>query len=192
MREFWAMNTWAPIFASIVDSSLWDEDDAVCKVFITILAKKEMDQVYRGTAYRLGKQTGKTEEEIERVLKILCNPDKRRREAQEFDGRRLRKVEGGWLVLNGEKYERLMREEMERLRWRKAQAKAREKKKAGGWQAPMGTTAKERAFCKEQSDRENQEPGEKEASDNYANQTNGEVFTKEDHPNDGEFGPLDS
>lgn len=128
MLDDYLMTMWVPIFSSIVESSLWDEDDSLCKVFITMLALKGKDNVYRGTAYGLARQTRKVEEEIVRILDILESPDRRRMEQQEFEGRRIQKVEGGWLILNGMKYQKVMSDAMKRARWAKAQAKAREKK----------------------------------------------------------------
>lgn len=123
------MNTWAPLWSGIVDSSLWDEEDAVIKVFMTMLATKDSDHVCRLTAYNLHKKTGKSETEILEILKILASPDTRRKEKQEFDGRRIKAVEDGWLILNGEKYRAMVQKERERARWRRAQAKARERKR---------------------------------------------------------------
>ena len=96
MRE-----TWVPIFSRIVDSSLWGEPDFVVKVFITMLALKERDHVVRMSAYAIGERAKKTEKEVLEALSILASEDKRRLEPQPFDGRRIEKVEGGWLILNG-------------------------------------------------------------------------------------------
>lgn len=111
----------------IVDSSIWDEPDFVCKVFVTMLALKDCDDIYRGTAYQLATRSRKTEVEVLEALRILSSPDTRRVEKQEHEGRRIKLVEEGWLVLNGAKYRDMMREEMKRARWRRAQKKQREK-----------------------------------------------------------------
>jgi hypothetical protein len=107
------MNTWTPIFSKIVDSSIWAEPDYVCKVFITMLALKDADQVVRHNAYAIGKKCWPGDDEAEeraiKALKIMSSPDKRRIEKQPYEGRRIEKVEDGWLVLNGEVYEKLMR-----------------------------------------------------------------------------------
>lgn len=104
------MDTWAPLFSKIVDSSLWDEEDYVVKIFLTMIAKKDSDHCVRASAYMLGRWARKTEKETLDALKILGSPDKKRLEPQPHDGRRIRKVEGGWEVLNGQYYEDLMRE----------------------------------------------------------------------------------
>jgi len=110
------MDTFAPIFSRIVDSSLWDEPDHVVKVFLTLLAKKDMDHVVRGSAYNISKWSRKTEKEVLDALKILSSPDKRRLEPQPHDGRRIQKVEDGWLVLNGAAYRKLAQEVADRVR----------------------------------------------------------------------------
>lgn len=123
-------NTWSPLWSGLVDSSIWDESDTVCKVFITMLALKDSDHVVRLNAYQLGKRARKSEVEVLEALKVLCSPDKRRVEQQEYGGRRVRAVPEGWLILNGEKYREKVRLEMKRARNRKAQAAWRARQKA--------------------------------------------------------------
>ena len=121
------MNRWAPLFSKIVDSSLWAEDDVVVKVFLTMLAKKDSDHVVRGTAFNIGRWANKSEQEAIRALEVLSSPDTKRLEPQENEGRRIRKVDGGWLILNGAKYE----EEMRRVSRQAYQAKWAREHRAG-------------------------------------------------------------
>lgn len=102
------MNSWAPIFSKIVDSSLWREDDLVVKVFLTMLAKKDADDVVRGSAFMIGEWAKKTEEEALQALKVLSSPDTKRIEPQPFEGRRIGKVDDGWLILNARYYKGLV------------------------------------------------------------------------------------
>ena len=81
------MDTFVPLFSKLVDSSLWDEPDHVVKVFLTMLA-----------------------------LKVLSSPDKKRLEPQPHQGRRIAKVEDGWLVLNGATYRKMAQEVSEKFR----------------------------------------------------------------------------
>jgi hypothetical protein len=107
------MITWTPVFSKLVNSSVWSEPDFVCKVFITLLALKDADHVVRHTAYALGRLCWPGDPEGEarvlKALKILESPDRKRIEPQPYEGRRIEKVEGGWLMLNGQFYEDLMR-----------------------------------------------------------------------------------
>jgi hypothetical protein len=123
------MRTWAPLWSSIVDSSIWAEPDFVCKVFLTMMALKDADHVYRGTAFNLAMRSHKTEVEVLEALKILSSPDSKRVEPQPHGGRRIKAVEEGWLILNGEKYRALVSLEMRRARNRRSQAAYRERQR---------------------------------------------------------------
>lgn len=123
------MDYYTPLWSGVVDSSLWDEPDPVVKVFVTMLAIKDPDFVVRKTAYQIGRCARKTEAEVLEALEVLSSPDTKRLEPQPHEGRRIERVEGGWLILNGKKYQEKMREEAERARWRKAQTAKREREK---------------------------------------------------------------
>lgn len=138
------MDTWTPLWSGIVDSSLWCEADNVCKVFVTMLAKKDSDHVCRHNAFNLGKFTGKHEDEVLRCLEVLAAPDTKRIEPQPFDGRRIEKVEDGWLILNGEKYRKKVSEEMKKARNRRSSDTYRKK-----WRPPMSKSKAEAAAEKE-------------------------------------------
>ena len=130
------MNTWAPIWSGIVDSSLWEESGDVVKVFMTMLATKDADHVCRLDAYRIGKKCVFGELEVLEILKILASPDKRRAVPQEFEGRRIKAVEDGWLILNGAKYRDMVAEERKKARNRRAQEAWRRRQE----EAKNGTT----------------------------------------------------
>ena len=103
------MLNYVPIFSKIVDSSLWQESDCVVKVFLTMLAKKDGDHVVRANAFAIGRWALKSEVEVLEALKVLSSPDKRRIELQPHEGRRIKKVEDGWLILNGEYYREMVK-----------------------------------------------------------------------------------
>ena len=102
-------NSFAPIFTSMLDSSIWQEPYTVRLVWIAMLPLKEADHVVRYNAFQIAKRANMTEQEVIDALKVLEAPDTRRIEPQPFDGRRIRRVEDGWLILNGQKFEDLMR-----------------------------------------------------------------------------------
>ena len=110
-----------------MDSSVWSEDDLVRIIFITMLAKKDSDHVVRGSAYQIGRWANKDESEVLKALKVLASPDKKRLEPQPHDGRRIEKVEDGWLMLNGEEYRLKVQDEMRKARLRRAQTTYRAK-----------------------------------------------------------------
>ncbi len=138
------MDTYAVIFSKIVDSSLWDEDDLVVKVFLTMLAKKDKDQVVRGNAYMIGRWARKTEKEVLEALKVLSSPDKGRLEPQEFDGRRIEKVSDGWKILRGQYYQDLMVEVNRRAGKAKAEQERRIRMKLAHGTPLSGETTNEK------------------------------------------------
>jgi hypothetical protein len=77
-------------------------------LFVTLMALKDRDMIVRRSAFSIAQRGHMTEKEVLEGLNILSKPDKRRLEAQPFDGRRIEKVEGGWLILNGEKYRQII------------------------------------------------------------------------------------
>jgi len=105
------MNTWVPLWTSTVKSTLWEEPPHVRVMFLTMLLVQDPDHVVRMPFRRLVKEANLAEEigESARMagdaLKVLGSPDVRSIDNQEFEGRRIREVEDGWLILNGAKYE---------------------------------------------------------------------------------------
>ena len=140
------MRTWCPLWSGIVDSSIWDENDTVLKVFLTMLALKNSNHVYIGTAYSLHRQSRKTEEQVLHALQVLSSPDTKRKEKQPFDGRRIKAVENGWLILNGEKYRSLISQEMKEARNRRSQAAWRDRQKAAKLPPLPGQRLNDRAI----------------------------------------------
>lgn len=122
---------YVPLFSEIVDSSLWLEEDMVCKVFLTMLAKSDRDHVVRGTALAIARWSNKTEAEVLRALEVLSSPDKQRLEPQPFEGRRIERVAEGWLLLNGAKYQARMQEYNRRVYNANAQRESRARRKKG-------------------------------------------------------------
>jgi hypothetical protein len=135
------MNTFAPIFSSIVESSLWSEPDHVCKAFVTLVAVKDADHVARISAFALGRKCWSREapRESERkaldAIQILMRPDNSRLEPQPFEGRRIERRPDGYFIINGQHYQDLMREVASRARkakWaREHRAKMKGKPLAG-------------------------------------------------------------
>lgn len=129
--------SYAPIFDTMLGSSLWEESYEVRVCFVSMLVMKDHNFIVRGTAKHISRMANMKEQEVIECLKILESPDSRRVEVQEFEGRRIRRVnEAGhvpaWLILNGSKYVDLMRAQSGRSKAAIAQAKWRAKQKALG------------------------------------------------------------
>lgn len=109
--------SYAPLMSTIIDSSIWEEPLHVRVLWITLLAKKGPDHCVTGHAYMMKRWANLTEEEVLDALQILSSPDTKRKQAQEFDGRRIENVGGDtWKILNGPKYQAEMRAIAERAR----------------------------------------------------------------------------
>jgi hypothetical protein len=102
------------------------------------LALKDADHIVRKTAYQIGKLCGgKSEQDVLDAILVLASPDKKRIEPQAHDGRRIKKVPEGWLVLNGEKYKALAQYEAKKARDRRSQAAFRNRKKVEKQSEPI-------------------------------------------------------
>ena len=122
------MKNWVPLWNGLVDSSLWQEPDHVFRVFVAMMTLKDADHIVRLDSYKLARRIhmDKQYREVVDALRILSAPDKLRPD-QEFEGRRIKQVPEGWLILNADKYREMMAIEMKRARNRKAQAAWRER-----------------------------------------------------------------
>lgn len=122
------------LFESLVRSSIWDEDDKTRIVWVTMLALKDRRHQVTGTVRWLAREARVDEEACEAALKRFESPDKHS-QSREFEGRRVKRVEGGWLILNGEKYRAMMsleeRNEYKR-RWMEDKRRGKAPKVVGG------------------------------------------------------------
>lgn len=101
------MDTYVKLFSSIVRSTIWQESKETRLVWITMLAIKDARQIVESSVPGLAVAAGVTLKECEEALKVLMAPDPYSR-SQDHEGRRIEAVEGGWKVLNGEKYQQRM------------------------------------------------------------------------------------
>jgi len=134
------MYGYTKLFESILTSTIWREDLATKVVWITMLALKNQDDVVEAAVPGLAHVAGVTLEECERALKKFQEPDRHSR-TKEHEGRRIKEVPGGWLILNGEYYRQKLNEEelkelnrnrVQRFREREKQKKPGRKKKLAG------------------------------------------------------------
>ena len=122
------MSGYTKLFHSILDSTIWQEDKETRLVFITMLAMKNRQQVVEASMPGLARRAGVSLEECEKALAVLKAPDVHSR-SKEYEGRRIEEVEGGWKVLNGEKYRDMMSREERRAYKARKQQEYRDKKK---------------------------------------------------------------
>lgn len=91
------------LFGSILDSTVWRTPPAVTKVWIALLAMADRDGEVAASVPGLADRAKVSRRVCERALRIFLAPDRDSR-TKDDDGRRLREVDGGWLILNYEKY----------------------------------------------------------------------------------------
>ncbi len=93
-----------------------------------MLALKDEANICRATLPALAKICNLTVEQTEAYLQKFQEPDKYSR-SQAFEGKRIELVDGGWLILNGQKYRDMLRTQERRdyVREKVAEHRARAK-----------------------------------------------------------------
>jgi len=121
------MAGYTKLFSSIIGSTVWREPDHVRLVWITMLALKDRFDMVEASVPGLADFARVSVAQCRAALAVLAAPDPDSR-STEHEGRRIKVVDGGWLVLNGEKYRDKMnadeRREANRIyqqRWRQRQ-----------------------------------------------------------------------
>lgn len=109
------MNGYTKLFGTIVTSTVWELDSDVRVVWITMLAMCDQHGEVMASVPGLAKVAGVSREACERALATFMAPDPDSR-TTDFEGRRIEKVDGGWLLLNHAKYRKQMSIEERRLR----------------------------------------------------------------------------
>lgn len=94
---------WTKLFSSIVTSSIWCEDDKTFRVWVALLALSDQEGIVEGSVPGLANLCRLQPAEMRAALEKLASPDPDSR-SPEFEGRRIEKIEGGWRLLNYEKY----------------------------------------------------------------------------------------
>ena len=97
------LETGAVLFSSILSSSIWSADDQTRIVWITMLALADENGVVFGTIPGLSAMARVSIEDTEKAIKNLESPDQYSR-SPDYEGRRIAKADGGWLILNYKKY----------------------------------------------------------------------------------------
>jgi hypothetical protein len=137
------VNGFTLLWSKILDSSIWMEDKDTRIVWITMLAMKDQDGIVRAARVSLAHRARVSESECEKALKVLSAPDPQSM-TKDNEGRRIKEVPGGWIILNHELYR--FSTEAKREFWRQQKADQRESKKAR--EARLTSEARERRFKK--------------------------------------------
>lgn len=133
--------TWTPLFSGIVAASIWSEPYHVRLVWITVLAIKDRKGFVGVSVPGLARMANVTRDECEDALKRFESPDPDSK-CQDNEGRRIKRVEGGWLVLGHDRNQGKMREACAAVKNAARQKRFRERH-PDGMKPTMAKTAAE-------------------------------------------------
>lgn len=122
------MAGYTKLFSSIIASTIWREEKETKIVWITLLAMANAVGRVDASVPGLADLARVSVDECANAIEVLCSPDSWSRSKQ-FEGRRLEAVDGGWVILNYQKYRENRDSEIRRDQNRIAQAKWRDKNK---------------------------------------------------------------
>ncbi len=116
------------IYGSILESSIWSEDPWTRLLWVTMLAMADPDGEVMASVPGLARRANIPVEECRTALGVLSSPDKEDRSKVE-EGRRIREIPGGWLLINYQRYRDMRTEEQaakaeRQKRWRNGRREA--------------------------------------------------------------------
>lgn len=157
------------LFGSIVASTIWREDNETRIVWITMLALKTRDHTVQASIPGLAVFAGVSISGCQRALAKLSAPDEFSR-TQENEGRRIVAIDGGWKILNGEKYRQKMNSDDRReylrekqAEWRKNHPKRNDEVNNSKLGSTSSTHTEEDTEAKADTDTESQTKAEAES-----------------------------
>jgi len=116
------------LFNEIIMSTVWREPNHVRLLWITMLALKDQYHTVNASLPGLADAARITMDECIEALTVLKSPDPFSR-TKENEGRRVAECDGGWLILNGEKYRQKMNTDERREYKTQKQREYRERSK---------------------------------------------------------------
>lgn len=123
------MTGYTKLFGTLIGSTIWRDESKETKiVWITMLAMANRDGVVEASIPGLADFAKVTMEECKAALARLLSPDEYSR-TPDNEGRRIKEIDGGWLILNHAKYREKLNLEDRRLYLAQKQAEYRERKK---------------------------------------------------------------
>ena len=117
------------LFTKILDSSIWLEPDATRLVWLTIIAAMDEDGFAQfASVGNLAHRARVSPDGAARAVLTLESPDPDSSD-RDHEGRRMERVDGGWMVLNSNKYRDLVTRAVARQRTRERVQRHRDKVK---------------------------------------------------------------
>ena len=96
------MAGWTKLEKTILQSSIWDEPNHVRIVWITLLALQDKDGYVGASVPGIAHEARVSVDEAKHAIETLEAPDPWSRDPDN-EGRRIEKVDRGWLILNSKK-----------------------------------------------------------------------------------------
>lgn len=116
------------LFYDLILSTVWREKDTTRIVWITMLAMRDRDHTVQASLPGLADAAKVSFPDCQEAIRVLSSPDEWSR-TKEFDGRRIQETDGGWLILNGEKFRRRLSADERREKNAIYQQRYRDRKK---------------------------------------------------------------
>lgn len=133
--------SFAKLSSTIIDSSIWDEDDHVIRVWIAFLAKKDdcgfVEASYSGMRRICNIKNDENGKKFDHAISVLESPDQESK-TKDFDGRRIERLDDGWIVLNHDKFR--LRDDVVKEQTRQRVKKFREKSRLINTSSPTPLT----------------------------------------------------
>lgn len=98
--------SYTKLFTEIIHSTIWTSSLTDKVVWITMLAMADDRGQCRASVPGLARIAGVSREECLTALGSFLSPDLDSR-SQEYEGRRIKEIDGGWLLINHAKYRQL-------------------------------------------------------------------------------------
>lgn len=117
------------LFADIIHSTVWREPMHVKVVWITMLAMSDRHGQVLASIPGLADSAKVSMDECLEALQVFLSPDEYSR-TKDYEGRRIAEIDGGWLLLNYEKFRERRDDEEQRIQTRERVRRFREKAKA--------------------------------------------------------------
>ena len=124
------MSHYTKLWSEIVNSTIWDEDDQTRIVWITLLALSDAGGYVGTSVPGLAHQARVNRGACEKAIARLGSPDKDSR-THDHEGRRIKAVDGGFVILNYAKHREAIDEEIRRHGNAERQRRLRERRRNG-------------------------------------------------------------
>jgi hypothetical protein len=153
------------LFQSILDSTIWLENDETRLVWITMLAMADKNGEVQASVPGLARRACVPLEATQRALEKFLAPDPHSR-TKDDDGRRIEVIGGGWSLINYQQYRRMASRDERNEKAAERMRRSRERKRAG-----CGGVARRYA---------GDAPGSTELRENYASNGQAEAEAEAD------------